>query len=117
MSPEVRRHISAAIRSNVWRIGLSASLMLTLTIVTYAQATVDPTGIAKSIVDVAGKDGMLASMYILGLVAVAAMWFAWQQTKNAQEQAREQSKVMQELAIALTKFATKLDRAKCMAGD
>ena len=117
MSPEVRRHISLAIRSNVWRIGLTSSLLLTMTLLTYAQAAVDPTGIAKSIVDVAGKDGMLASMYILGLVAVAAMWFAWQQTKNAQEQAREQSKVMQELAIALTKFATKLDRAKCMAGD
>jgi hypothetical protein len=60
---------------------------------------------------------MLASMYILGMVAVAAMWFAWQQTKNAQEQARDQSKVMQELAVAMTKFATKLDRAKCMAGE
>ena len=113
MSPSRKQHLVIG----VTKLGFVTSLLFIGSLVALGDASVDPTGIAKSIVDVAGKDTALACMYILGLVTLGALWFSWQQFKMTQAQVMEQIKVNQELSTALTKFATKLDRAKCMAED
>lgn len=109
---------------NLFRIGITSGVLFVLALVAKAQSVVDPTSLAKSLIDVAGKDAVVACMVILGLVSGGCLWFAWKQLSASQDQLREllkvnseQVKVNQDLATALMKFATKLDRAKCMAGE
>ena len=57
-------------------IGAVSGVLFVAAVTVRAQSVVEPTGIAKSIVDVTGHNIYLGAMYILGLVASLAWWFA-----------------------------------------
>lgn len=114
--------------TNPWRLGLALGIFSVAGMSTYAQAAVDPASLANAVVTAAGKDTAAGVIWVTSMTTIAVMWFSWkqfsmtqdqirEQTRVSQAQVQEQIKVNQELATALTKFATKLDRAKCMAGE
>lgn len=104
--------MGARVRRNYWLFGLGACALFMGSVVAYAQVTAFPT--PEVVAKLADRNALLACVYIMAVVALGAIVLMWKIFSEGQKRQDTLITALQEQSIALTKFATKLDRAKCM---